>query len=57
MSVYKQNYVMYFCRSMPSGAMSGINKRESTMSKMVTTVPPCNPFNRIDKMPQKLEMK
>jgi len=44
-------------QSMPSGAMSGINKRESTMSKMVTTVPPCNPFNRIDKMPQKLEMK
>ena len=32
------------------------HKRDATMSKMVTLVPPCNPFNRIDSMPQRLKI-
>lgn len=44
-------------RSMPNGASQGAHKRLADMSKMVTLVPPFNPFNRKDGMPQKLEMK
>ena len=41
---------------MPADGMTGEHKRDATMSKMITTVPPFNPFNKIDKMPQKLQV-
>ncbi|XP_067931409.1 protein SPMIP7-like [Watersipora subatra] len=43
-------------QSLPADAFSAAHKRDATMSKMITTVPPCNPFNKIDKMPQKLKV-
>ena len=39
---------MHFCRSLPLPEDAG-RKREAEMSRMVTLVPPCNPFNTIEK--------
>ncbi|KAK3108180.1 hypothetical protein FSP39_002755 [Pinctada imbricata] len=44
-------------KSMPISPNTSNHKRESQMSKMVTTVPPCNPFNLINKLEEVLENK
>lgn len=37
-------------KSMPVSPNTSEFKKDSQMSKMVTTVPPCNPFNQINKL-------
>lgn len=38
-------------------AIAQNHKRESKMSKMVTLVPPCNPFNQINKLEEVIANK
>jgi hypothetical protein len=50
-------HCIFFYRSMPISPNNSNHKRDSQMSKMVTTVPPCNPFNLINKLEEVLESK
>lgn len=50
-------FFFFKTRSMPISPNNSNHKRDSQMSKMVTTVPPCNPFNQINKLEEVLESK